>query len=161
MPRTILILSSTPRDMAPLRVHEEVREIEDAIRRARDRDEYRVVVRSGTRARDVHRELLEHRPAIVHFSGHGRGEQGVVLEDDDGDSLPEQRGPGQDARHFRHEIECVVINSCRSEAQIDEIAKHIPFVIGIAETLDDCAAISLAIASYESLASGKECSTCL
>jgi CHAT domain len=156
MPRTILILSSMPRDMAPLRVHAEAREIEDAIRRARDRDEYRVVMSLGTRARDVHGVLLEHRPAIVHFSGHGRGEQGVVLEDNDGDSLPVS---GADlARmlgHFRDGIECVLINSCRSEVQIDEIAKHIPFVIGMTEALDDRAAISFASAFYECLANGE------
>jgi hypothetical protein len=156
MPRTILILSSTPRDMAPLRVHEEVREIEDAIRRARDRDEYRVVTSLGTRARDVHGVLLRHRPAIVHFSGHGRGAQGVVLEDDAGDSLPVS---GADlARmlgHFRDGIECVLINSCRSETQIDEIAEHIPFVIGMNQALDDRAAISFATAFYEALANGE------
>lgn len=156
MPRTILILSSTPRDMKPLRANTETREIEDAIRRARDRDEYQVVVRAGIRARDVHRMLLEHRPAIVHFSGHGRGAQGLVLEDDDGDSLPVS---GADlARmlgHFRDGIECVLINSCWSDAQVEEIAKHIPFVIGMNQALDDRAAISFATAFYESLANGE------
>lgn len=156
MPRTILILSSTPRDMKPLRANAETREMEDAIRRARDWDEYQVVVRPGIRARDVHRMLLEHRPAIVHFSGHGRGAQGLVLEDDDGDSLPVS---GADlARmlgHFRDGIECVLINSCWSDAQVEEIANHIPFVIGMNQALDDRAAISFATAFYESLANGE------
>jgi tetratricopeptide (TPR) repeat protein len=156
MPRTILILSSTPRDMAPLRVHEEVREIEDAIRRAQLRDEYQVVVRLGIRARDVHRVLLEHRPAIVHFSGHGRGEQGVVLEDDDGDSLlVDGADLARMLGHFRHEIECVLLNSCQSEAQIEDIAAHIPFVIGMKPALDDRAAIAFAVAFYECLGNGK------
>jgi hypothetical protein len=156
MPRTVLILSSMPRDMAPLRVHEEAREIEDAIRRARDRDEFRVVTSLGTRARDVHGVLLRHRPAIVHFSGHGRGAQGVILEDDAGDSLPVS---GADlARmlgHFRGAIECVLINSWRSEAQIDKIAEHIPFVIGMNQAPEDRAAISFATAFHEALANGE------
>lgn len=142
--------------MAPLRVHEEVREIEDAIRRALHRDAYRVVVRLGVRARDVHRLLLEHRPAIVHFSGHGRGERGVVLEDDGGSALPVS---GEDLAgmlgHFRHELECVLINSCQSEDQIDAIAAQIPFVIGMKRALDDRAAISFAVAFYECLANGE------
>jgi hypothetical protein len=156
MARTILILSSTPRDMAPLRVHEEVREIEDAVRRARRRDEYQVVVRLGVRARDVHRALLEHRPAIVHFAGHGRGELGVVLEDDSGDALVVS---GSDLAHvlglFAHEIECVLLNACHSEAQIDSIARHIRYVIGMYQGLHDRAAVTFAGAFYEALASGE------
>lgn len=156
MPRTILILSSTPRDLAPLRVHEEVREIEDAIRRARRRDEYQVVVRLGIRARDVHRVLLEHRPAIVHFSGHGRGAQGLMLEDDHGDSLPVSSADlARMLGHFRDDIACVVINSCHSEAQVHEIAERIPFVIGMERALDDRAAISFAMAFYECVANGE------
>lgn len=156
MPRTILILSSTPRDLAPLRVHEEVREIEDAIRRARHRDEYRVVVRLGVRARDVHRALLEHRPAFVHFSGHGRGELGLVLEDDRGDSLIVSSAHlGQVLGLFGHEIECVLLNACHSEAQIEDLAQRIPFVIGMNQALDDRGAVTFAGAFYEALASGK------
>jgi hypothetical protein len=156
MPRTILILSSTPRDMAPLRVHEEVREIEEAIRRARYRDEYQVVVRLGARARDVHRALLEHRPAIVHFSGHGRGELGVVLEDDSGDSLIVSSSHfAHILGLFGHEIECVLLNACHSEAQIDAIARQIPYVIGMNQALHDRAAVTFAGAFYEALANGK------
>lgn len=141
--------------MAPLRVHEEVREIEDAIRRARYRDEYQVVPRLGIRARDVHRVLIEHRPTIVHFSGHGRGEQGVVLEDERGDSLLVS-GPdfSRMLGHFRHAIECVLINACQSDAQIDDMAECIPFVIGMKQSLEDRAAISFSAAFYECLANG-------
>ena len=155
MPRTILILSSTPRDMAPLRVHEEVREIEDAIRRARYRDEYQVVVRLGLRARDMHRALLDHRPAIVHFSGHGHGELGVVLEDDSGDSLIVS---SSHLAHilglFAHDIECVLLNACHSQAQVEAIARHIPFVVGMSQVLHDRAAVTFASAFYEALANG-------
>jgi hypothetical protein len=155
MPRTILILSSTPRDMAPLRVHEEVREIEDAVRRARYRDEYQVVVHLGLRARDIHRALLDHRPAIVHFSGHGHGEAGVVLEDDSGDSLIVSSSHlAHILSLFAHEIECVLLNACHSEAQIEAIAQHIPFVIGMNQALHDRAAATFAGAFYEALANG-------
>ena len=156
MRRTILILSSMPRDTVPLRVHEEIREIEDAIRRSRYRDEYQVVSRLGVRARDLHRVLLEHRPAIVHFAGHGYGERGVALEDDRGDCLLVSGSHlAEMLGHFKQEIECVVLNACDSEVQIGEIAEHIPSVIGMSEALDDRAALSFAIAFYDSVANGE------
>jgi WD40 repeat protein len=156
MPRTILILSSTPRDMAPLRVIEEAREIEEAIRRSRYRDAYQVVLRLGVRARDLHRLLLEYRPAILHFAGHGYGGQGLVLEDDRGDSLPVSSSHlAEMLGQFGHEIECVVLNACHSEAQLAEIARRIPAVIGMKESLDDRAAVVFAMSFYDSLADGK------
>jgi hypothetical protein len=30
--------------------------------------------------------MQEHEPAIVHFCGHGSGEQGIVLEDNNGNT---------------------------------------------------------------------------
>jgi hypothetical protein len=156
MPRTVLILSSLPRDMAPLQVPKEVREIKAAIRRGKLRDEYHVVVCLGVRANDVHGLLMEHRPAIVHFAGHGWGEQGVVLDDDDGDSLPVSGAifAGM-LGHFRDDIECVLLNSCQSESLINDVAALIPFVIGMKPEVDDRAAISFAGAFYECLANGK------
>jgi hypothetical protein len=157
MPRTILILSSLPRDRAPLRVASEVRAIQAAIRRGRFRDEYRVVVCLGVRASDVHGLLMEHRPAMVHFTGHGWGEHGVVLEDDDGDSLPVSGADlAEMLGHFRDDIECVLLNSCQSESLIKDVAALIPFVIGMKPGLDDRAAGSFAAAFYEGLANGED-----
>jgi hypothetical protein len=45
--------------------------------------------------------------------------------------------------HFRHVIECVVLNACHSEAQLAEIARHVPAILGTNASLDDRAAVLL------------------
>jgi|GEM_PF-3097649 len=47
------------------------------------------------RPEDRHRALLDHEPQIVHFSSHGAGERGLVLENDADRMQPGNRaGPG-------------------------------------------------------------------
>jgi hypothetical protein len=157
MSRTILLLSATPRDAAPLRADEEMREIQDALARSRYRDEFVVVSRTAVRPRDVRHALLTYRPAIVHFSGHGRGAQGLVLEDDHGHSLPVagDRLAELLALAGKTRIECVLLNACHSQAQIDSIAQHVPFVIGMSEAVHDRAGIVFAAAFYQGLGNGE------
>jgi hypothetical protein len=156
MPRTILLLSATPRDAAPLRADEEMREIQDALARSRCRDEFVFVSRTAVRPGDVRHALLTHRPAIVHFSGHGRGAQGLVLEDEHGHSLPVSGDSLAEllALTGQAQIECVLLNACHSQAQIDSIAQHVPFVVGMVDSVDDRASIVFASAFYEGLGSG-------
>ena len=157
MPRTILLLSATPRDAAPLRADEEMREIQDALARSRCRDEFVLVSRTAVRPGDVRHALLTYRPAIVHFSGHGRGTQGLVLEDDHGHSLPVAGDSLAELLALTGEaqIECVLLNACHSRAQIHSIAQHVPFVVGMVDSVDDRASIVFAVAFYEGLGSGE------
>ena len=78
--KTILILAANPKHTAPLRLDEEIRDIQEGLNRAASRDEFRLVYRLAVRPRDIQRALLETRPQIVHFSGHGEGQNGLVLE---------------------------------------------------------------------------------
>jgi hypothetical protein len=57
--------------------------------------------------------------------------------------------------HFRHVIECVVLNACHSEAQLAEIARHVPAILGTNASLDDRAAVLFARSFYDSLANGE------
>lgn len=156
MTRTILFLSAQPRDTAPLRIDEEIREIHDALSRSRHRDDLIMVTRTAVRPRDVRQALLAHRPAVLHFSGHGR-EQGVVLEDDDGQSLlvdgdvlAELLGLAICPR-----IECLVLNVCHSHRHTESLVRHIPFVIGMSHAVMDRAGIVFAGAFYEGLGNGE------
>jgi hypothetical protein len=157
MPRTILLLAATPRDAPPVRADEEMREIQDALARSRYRDEFSVVMRTAVRPRDVRHALLTHRPAVVHFAGHGRGAQGLLLEDSQGHSLPVSGETFAEllALASQNRIECVLLNACHSQAQIDAIAQHVPFVVGMGEAVGDRASIAFAAAFYEALGNGE------
>ncbi len=155
MARKILFLSSNPTDLSRLRLDKEAREIEDGIRRSIRRDEFIFYQRTAVRARDLRLALLEHSPHIVHFSGHG-GLSGIALEDDQGNSLL----VAVDALKALFElcannIECVLLSACYSEPQAEAISEHIPYVIGMKDSISDTAAITFAIGFYDALGAGK------
>jgi hypothetical protein len=81
MQQKILILTAIP---DRLRLDREIREIEDAIRRATKRDLFEIRTRTAVRPQDIRRAIAEERPQIVHFCGHGLEDGSLVLEDDGG-----------------------------------------------------------------------------
>lgn len=82
--KKILILSANPKDTNKLRLDEEVREIQVALKRANNRFEFEIVTHSALRVEDLRRALLDYQPAIVHFSGHGSENEGLTLENNSG-----------------------------------------------------------------------------
>ncbi len=70
--KTILILSANPKDTVRLRLDEEVREIDEGLRRAKYRDRFFIHSKWAVRLRDFRRALLDYEPQIVHFCGMGK-----------------------------------------------------------------------------------------
>ena len=67
----ILFLAANPTDTGQLRLGEEIREIDEGLRRANYRDRFDLEQKWAVRPRDLQRAMLDHKPQIVHFSGHG------------------------------------------------------------------------------------------
>lgn len=82
--KRILVLSANPKNTGRLRLDEEVRDIEEALQRSQNRDEFEICHKWAVRPRDVARAILDYKPNIVHFSGHGEDEDGILLEDGTG-----------------------------------------------------------------------------
>ena len=81
---TILILAANPTNTSRLRLDKEVREIQEGLQRANKRELFKVEQRWAVRWQDFYRAMLDIQPQIVHFCGHGAGEDGIVLEDENG-----------------------------------------------------------------------------
>ncbi|MDM3846647.1 MAG: hypothetical protein PT119_08310 [Aphanizomenon gracile PMC627.10] len=77
--KRILILTANPTNTKPLRVSEEVREIKSAWERSLNGEQFTIIVEEAVRPQELRRTLLGHKPDILHFSGHGGGEQGLAL----------------------------------------------------------------------------------
>jgi hypothetical protein len=114
MPK-ILILASNPRK--DLDLDDEIRLIRQVINQNldRDRDLFEVVSEPGVRVGDLQRLLLQHKPQIVHFCGHGSGEEGLIFKMDGGgeqwvqaDALATMFGLNPICSH----INCVLLNAC-------------------------------------------------
>ncbi|MGB3654114.1 MAG: AAA-like domain-containing protein [Rivularia sp. (in: cyanobacteria)] len=154
--RRILLLSANPKGTSLLRLNEEMREIEEGLKRAKKRDEYSISVAQAVRYRDIHRAILEYEPQIIHFSGHGSGEDGLALEDESGEiKLVNAETLAGLFRLFSNQVECVVLNACYSQYQANEISQYINYVVGMSQAIGDKAAIEFAVGFYDALGAGQ------
>ncbi|MBV9444997.1 MAG: CHAT domain-containing protein [Streptosporangiaceae bacterium] len=160
-PVRILFLGANPRGTRPLRVDEEIREIQQTIMQGRERDNIRVETRWAVRPRDITQALIDTKPHFVHFAGHGGGEEeSFAAESDYGfvhiipvEGLVEAFGAlGRDVR-------CVIVNACRTERLADALAAVVPCVIGMREPVGDRSAIRFSIGFYQALAGGEPVGT--
>ncbi|MEO0684537.1 MAG: SUMF1/EgtB/PvdO family nonheme iron enzyme, partial [Cyanobacteria bacterium J06649_11] len=155
--KTILVLSANPKGTRTLRLDEEIREIEQGLQRARKRDNFAFKSGQAMRDFDIHRSILDYEPQIIHFSGHGTGEAGLIFEDEIGQQkLVDAVSFAGLFELFSPQIECVVLNACYSEIQAKAIAKHIDYVIGMSKEIGDTAAIKFAVGFYDALGAGRD-----
>ncbi|WP_414623992.1 CHAT domain-containing protein [Calothrix sp. CCY 0018] len=163
--KTILVLAANPKTTSRLRLDEEVREIDAGLQRARKREQFNLQfnlqVRWAVRVRDVSQALLYFNPQIVHFCGHGGGDDGLALEDETGSVQYVSTAALAklfelfSQRNQKNPIECVIMNACYSEVQATAISQHIPYVIGMNKAIGDKAAIEFAVGFYSALAAGE------
>ena len=152
--RKILILASNPnRDLA---LDREIRDLEGVVKRSKNRDEFEVRVGSAVRPEDLQELLLDCEPQIVHFCGHGTGEQGLVLQNSAGRAqLVSTSALSSLFKLFTGKVECVLLNACYSEVQANAISQHVNYVIGMSQTILDDAAIAFATGFYRGLGYGR------
>jgi hypothetical protein len=113
--------------------------------------------RHALRPSDLSQALLDIEPQIVHFSGHGGGAEGLCLEEQDGQShMVSSAVLSSLFREFSSTVECVVLNACYSEIQADAIGRHIGYVIGVSDEIDDRSAIAFGKGFYQALGAGKK-----
>ena len=153
--KSILFLSANPKDMVSLRLEEEKREIKDRLRRA-GYGKVPIASESAVRTGDIQQALLDFKPQIVHFSGHGTEQDGLVFEDKNGKpKLVEAESLSDLFELFSSRIECVVLNACYSATQAKSIAKHVNYVIGMNKAIGDSAAIDFSTGFYTAIGAGE------
>ncbi|MBW4505090.1 MAG: CHAT domain-containing protein [Scytonematopsis contorta HA4267-MV1] len=151
--RKILILAANPKQTVHLRLNEELRDIKEGLQRSPQRERFELRYDLAVRPRDIRRSILDFRPNIIHFSGHGTGIQGLCFEDETG---YEQMVTGEALAglfgQFSKPVECVLLNACYSKVQAEVIAEHINYVIGMNDSINDKAAIEFVVGFYDALA---------
>ena len=154
--KKILILAANPTGTSKLRLDEEVREIQNAHRKGRKREEIEIFSQWAVQVDDLRQTILYYKPNIVHFSGHGEGDDGLVLENEYGKKqLVSSESLAGLFKFFKNHVDCVVLNACYSEVQAEAIHEHINCVIGMNQSIGDKAAIEFATGFYEALTSGR------
>ncbi len=177
---TILFLASNPTKTGKLQLTDEFARLSQQLQDT----ELRPKMENAVTFTNLQRFILEEKPRIVHFSGHGerldadvkdalsRGgldiddeenavETGIILMSED------LREPFLVATNviehlFRSMVqiqniplETVIFNSCHSEAQALAIAQYVPNVVGTSYSVKDDAAIAFSTSFYLGLAKGQ------
>ncbi|MEM8505465.1 MAG: CHASE2 domain-containing protein [Cyanobacteria bacterium P01_D01_bin.1] len=152
----ILILAANPKNTSRRRLDEEVRDIEAGVERARFREQFEIVTKFALRTGDIQRALLDEKPTIVHFSGQGKGLNGLIVEDKDGKAkIVSTYALARLFKFFKNDVECVVLNACYSEEQAEAIREHISYVVGVDGELTSREAIQFATGFYDALGAGR------
>ncbi len=154
--KNILFLAANPKETISLRLQEEEREIKEKLR-SQGYGKVPIYSSGATRPRDIQQAMLDSKPQIVHFSGHGIEEEGLVFEDMDGQiKLISSEAIADLAKIFAERgLECMVLNACYSKFQAEAIVQHIPYVIGMSQAIGDRAAIEFSSGFYGAVGSGE------
>jgi hypothetical protein len=155
---TVLFAAASPTNMARLQTQEEMRAVQEALDLSLGREGFNLVLRPALRPHDFARALLQLKPRVVHFSGHGASGTGELCFQDDA-GLSVQASPGGLRGIFsdpRHTIECVVLNACYSHENAAAIAESVPYVIGMKTAVSDEGASVFAVGFYQALGEGME-----
>lgn len=155
----ILFLASRPSKEGRKRMDKEHREIQESLQRANQRSEFSLSTRFALSRLDLSRAILDEKPQIIHFSGAGKAGEGILIEDKNGDlKVLSKTALGALFELFEGEIDCVILNACFTQAQAQEIAKYVPYVIGMNGSISDKAAIAFARSFYDAIGNGREIS---
>jgi hypothetical protein len=176
----VLFLASDPFKTHSLALDEEIRAITAQIRSADYRDMLDLVSAWAVRPDDLQQLLLQHRPHVVHFSGHGAtvtpincqpptplGSGRELVPTESGQNaqliLMGERGEPQPVsqealvklfRVLNDNIRLVVLNACHTKPQAAAISQVIDCCIGMNAAIGDKAAIVFAAAFYRALGFG-------
>ena len=163
---TILFIASNPMisvttpqgvvNMPKLDLDFEAREIKEAITKSLNRDSIQFETRWAARTTDLFQAINETNPTIIHFSGHGSDDGGLVFQDNAGlpkvvkrETVIEMINASSD------QVRLVVFNNCYSSAIADKVVEEVEAAIGMNTSIGDQAAIVFATQLYSSLGFGK------
>ena len=152
----ILFLAANPKNTSKLKLEEEVRAIDHALRDAEYRNRFNFETQLAVRLDNLQGYLLRYKPNIVHFSGHGSIAGEIIIEDNTGQGHPiSSDALSQLFGVFRDTVRCVVLNACYTDEQAEAIAKQIDCVIGMTKAIGDDAAVGFASSFYQAIGFGR------
>lgn len=148
----ILFLAANPRGSSPLQLGDECAQIQRELQLAPHRDDFRFESRWAVSVDELMRHMTELDPTVIHFSGHGGGSAGLLLQDEQGQPHTVSERAlvmmvGAAARNAR----LIVLNACYSAVQAEALRARIDCVVGMEGAIGDAAARAFAMRFYGAL----------
>lgn len=159
--KTLLIVSASPRDHDPLRVNAEVREIQDLHQKGKARDCFKVEHAIAATMESFKDALLRHKPTLLHFAGHCEGEDGLLLEDTEGN--PAVLSPSVLAGQVRlalPKLEGIVLNGCETRQAAQALPPDLLWRIYTTRSIADDVALAFTRGFYRTLFHGRSIKKC-
>lgn len=153
-PLKVLILSSDPRNADRLRLGQEHRDLQVAIRGTRSASSLDVVNEPSCRYSDITAALDRIDPRILHFSGHG-GEDVLYFEDVQGTAKAVQKQALARVLRQQKELQLVILNACFSLEQGQAFADAVGLAIVSEGSILDQDAIDFSREFYTALGYGQ------
>lgn len=148
----VLFLASNPAGTQQLNLDVEARVINEKIRAAEHRDLLEFVTIWAVRPDDLLQVLNEHKPHIVHFSGHGNEIGEIALLDSNGQPKPVgTRAIKALFTTMKDNVRVVLLNACYSRQQAEAITEIIDCAIGMNSAIGDKAAIVFSASFYRAI----------
>jgi hypothetical protein len=162
--RTVKHLDGTTEEIGVwLRVDYEVRQVKDMLKRTKYRDLVSIEHLPAATTMDLLEGLNEHRPHVVHFSGHADS-LGLLMENDqgttDGDDL-DFALLGRLLGATDEPPRLLVLNACESLAGADDLLQTVPTVIAMSDEINDASAVVFAARFYAAIASAQSVASAL
>lgn len=156
--RVLYLTASPPADgAAPLRVDAEVNNVLKVLRAAKYRDLVDLSHRPAATVEDLVDGLNDHRPHVVHFSGHAEG--GLLFDNaslnDAGEQLIGYAAVARVLSATDNPPTLVVLNACKTLEGAEAILEVAPMVIAMSDTVGDASAAVFATQFYGAIAAAQ------
>jgi len=143
----ILIMTANPQDTLRLRIDKEQKAINEELSRSQNAKLFSIIPEYATEPKDILRKMLQYKPYIFHFSGHGNEKGNILLEGENSQSI--EMKPKDLSGLLRNTgVKCVVLNACYSDLCADSILANASSVIGMQTEIQDEAAICFSTGFY-------------
>lgn len=151
----ILFFAANPSDQTSLQLDEEVREIQEMIRKTKFRDSLDFHSCWAVRPTDILQAINEYEPSIIHFSGHGSADDEIIFLDKKRNAKAvSKEAIVQTVMASAENIRLIFFNTCYSKNQADAVTKHVEAAIGMNTSISDYAARVFSSQFYSSIGFG-------
>lgn len=152
---TILFFATNPKDTDKLRLDEEVRSVQEMIRKSEHRDSIAFESRWAVRPLDILQAINELNPDVIHFCGHGAGTSELILENAEGNAkFVTKEAITQTIMSSSDRIHLMFFNACFSFEQAQAVTEYVDAAIGMTDSISDSGACAFAAQFYSSLGFG-------
>lgn len=151
--KKILVLSADPLPSRDWPFNPQLQEIQLSLERSPTGYQFELHQRSAVQPIDIQRALLEINPHIVHLStSYTADTTALLFHNRSGKAKFVQAEDLADIFNlFSNRLECVILNAPNSDSQAQVIAKSVPYVIGMNQSIDQTTIIDFIFGFYRNL----------